>query len=396
MDNINKKEYPDYFKVIKNPTSFNKVLGELDTSIIIPEDPVDENLERLYEETKLIFSNAQSYNDPNSLIHQDSLKLEELFEDKFQELRTSFIPEAKPLKFKIPAVAAIPEKPEPKKRGRKKKVVVESEPEESENDSDEDDIEDEEVLEEGAPAPEVKEEEEAPPIPTLESNVMGRTQTLGSTDEVFIKDAYIASSASTVSQILSQTQEFNNYRASQPVSRYQLIKDTLFSNATDSLSTLIEYKFPSNGYCTQSYTFSLPSDSSSYITMKFNLHDYLFGLKEEDIRNGQSFAGVASDEEFQCKLFVNDNEVENGSDSDDTSDVNRLRLSYDLKLSFGLNIVTFECKVSPSVSKLIKKSSTKPEESEEVAGRHTRHQLQQMKRSWEVEKYTFFIICNSL
>lgn len=390
MDVISKKDYPDYFAVIKRPTSFNKILDGLD-EMISPGDSVDENLDKIHEETLLIFTNAQTYNDPASLIYQDSLKLQELFEAKFNGLKAKTSSStAEPSKPKV-TIKLKPEAPV-KKRGRPKLTPKPEELLEPEQEEEEAVNEPEAEIEDEEPEEDEEEEIEAPPIPTLESNVMGRTQTLGSTEDVFIKDAYLASSTSTVSQVINQTQEFNNYRASQTVSRYQLLKDSFFPKSIDSLSTLMEFKFPSNGYCSQSYTVTLPADALPFLSLRFNLHNYLYSLVQEDLRMGQR---LSSDEEFQCKLFANDEEVVSSVDVDNTSGTSLLRFQYDIKLCYGLNVISFECKVAPPVAKVIKKTAVKIDDSEEIAGRHTRHQLQQMKRSWEVEKFTFFVMFNN-
>lgn len=71
-----------------------------------------------------------------------------------------------------------------------------------------------------------------------------------------------------------------------------------------------------------------------------------------------------------------------------------MSLQFDLKLSGGLNVVDFECKVAPGLSRKIK--HTEAEVSEEIAGRHTRHQLQQMKMTWDVERISFYVVCNTV
>lgn len=420
LDEIDKNEYPDYFKIIKHPTSFNKVLSAIDNDLFDAQLSVEQNLDKLYDATNLIFINAQTYNDPSSLIHQDSLKLQELFEEKFKDLKAKASGQTSKLKvrFKAPDTkdttklklnlkAKSGSPPKQEKRGRKKKVIAPP-PEDEDNEiKQEDTINPTEEIE-GDQDSEMDEDEDpesksevTPPQPTLESNVMGRTTTLGSTQDVFIKDAIVSTSPSTLPQIESQYQDLVNYRTNQLPMRHQVVKKSLFPmSGKEAYSTLFEYKFPSNGYCSQSYSMVLPSESSSFISLKFSLHEHLHGIKKPDLINGQGFSNLTSDEDFKPSLYVNDEEVTDSGDIDeekfdDGSDSGLLKLLYDLKLSYGLNIVTFECRVAPSVSKLIKNIETK-DEAEEVAGRHTRHQVQQLKRSWEVEKMTFFIVCNSI
>lgn len=398
IEDIDKKEYPDYFKIIKNPTSFNKLLSQLDLKIIKPNDPIEENLTRFYDATNLIFSNAQTYNDPSSLIHQDSLKLKEYFEEKFNALKTKALASSqKADKQKEDAKVK-----QASKRAKKKATpepVAEPEVDESDDMEDVKQEGEEDGVDETGEESEEAERKAETPIPALESNVMGKTNKLGASDEVFIQEAVIGSVPNTIPQIVAQTKEFNSYRASQPASRYQIMKDSVFSPRADPISTLFEYKLPANGYCNQTYTLTLPSDSSSFVSLKFCLHDYLYSLKQADLQDGVGISELVSNDDFQCKLFVNDDEVDTTAEVDEEKLANErrlLRLQYDLKLSYGLNVLTFECKVAPNVSKAIRKSTARQEESEEIAGRHTRHQIQQMKMSWEVEKFNLYVICNSL
>lgn len=366
IEDVDANDYPDYFKLIKTPTSFNHVLRELETSIIKPNDSQDANLQRLYDAVKLIFDNAQLYNEPESLIYHDSVKLMDYFDNEFQKLKHDLNLTKKPIKKpKTP----LPPPSRPVKLGRpRKKIEVEPEPEseevvpEPENDPE---------------SPKIKPEPEETPIqPVLESNVMGKTDTLGSINEVFITTASVFSSLSNVSQIIANTQEINQ---ASTTSKSQIIKDGLFpTHPLDNLATLFEYKFPANGYCTQAHTLVLPSDSWPQITLDFNLHLYLQGLERPNL-------SIAANDDFQCNLFVNDSTV-------DVEILDNFKLRYDIKLSYGLNVVLFECKASPNVTKVIKKSQAPKPEPEELGGRHTRHQLQQYKRSWEVEKITFYIV----
>ncbi|CAH6720665.1 hypothetical protein CLIB1444_04S05182 [[Candida] jaroonii] len=371
IEDVDKNLYPDYFKIVKKPTSFNKILRDLETKIVKPEDDDETNLNRLNDSINLIFTNAQLYNDPESTIHQDSLMLAEYFESKFNELKASR-PKKKPVVKKEKTATPVP-------RPRKKKVESEEEAEPEEE------VEEEMEVDES----ELKKEEIAltPAPPVLESNVMGKTETLGPLNEVFIKDCSVSSSVASVKQMFNNSQEYNHYRSNNPPSRYQLMRESLFpSQPVDNLSTIFKYQFPANGYCTQGYTIVLPADASSTVNFDFNLHKYLQSLERHQL-------SVPSGEDFQCNLSVNETEVDSLLDIEDIDD--GLKLHYEIKLSYGMNIVTFECKVSPNVSKIIKKSQTPKNEPEEIGGRHTRHQLQQYKRSWDVEKITFYVISNN-
>lgn len=101
-----------------------------------------------------------------------------------------------------------------------------------------------------------------------------------------------------------------------------------------------------------------------------------------------------ANEEFHCKLSVNEEEVTGVVDcfKEEKGSEDVLGVQYDVRLSYGLNVLTFDCKVAPALSKKIKNTVI---EEEEIAGRHTRHQLQQMQKTWDVETITFYVVCNS-
>lgn len=122
-------------------------------------------------------------------------------------------------------------------------------------------------------------------------------------------------------------------------------------------------------------------------------------MKKPDMSGGKGVLNSLSDEEFHCSLFVNEEEVSNGGtcyeDKRFTKRAEMLGIQYDVRLSHGLNVLDFECKVAPALSRKIK--HTTPQMSvDETAGRHTRHQLQQMKASWDVERVSFYVICSAL
>ena len=441
IEDIDKKEYPDYFKVVENPTSFNRVLSNIEKKkLFLPKLSLLENLEAFHDATVLIFTNAQLYNDPSSLIHQDSIKLNEFFDEKFEALKSRIESQQKKssnkLKLKLknpskkesapkvkinlklkPSESEEPPAEPPKKRGRKKKVLDEVAVKDEIDDRTQEQTSeskmyiDEEAdkgdrinsengnnsVEDGDAKP--KDEVEDLSAMVTESNVMGKTSSLAPTEDAFIQDIALSSSMSNVSHITQQIQLQNNYQNPlNSLTRGQLLKHLLFpTHAVAPKSTLFEYKFPTNGYSSQSFSVTLPPDSSSFITLKIALHNLLHEIKKPDLVNGQGYANLTSDDEFQCKLFVNDDEVSSGGEvsEEKRSDQNKLlSIQYDLKLSYGLNIVSFECKVAPNLTKRIKKTQAQPE-NEEVAGRYTRHQLQQLKMSWEVEKTSFIIVCHS-
>jgi ATP-dependent helicase STH1/SNF2 len=60
-----RRGFPDYFRVIKNPISFNEIQKKKYT-----------DMEVLKKDVLLIFSNCKIYNQPGSIIFQDAADLE--------------------------------------------------------------------------------------------------------------------------------------------------------------------------------------------------------------------------------------------------------------------------------------------------------------------------------
>jgi chromatin structure-remodeling complex subunit RSC4 len=350
MDNIDRREYPEYFQVIKTPTSFNNVLKKLDKrKIFTSKTPLDESLQAFYDATKLIFTNAQTFNDPSSLIHQDAVKLSDYFEELFQALKARVEQQEQKTKLKLKL----------KSPGQGKVKLN------------------------------LKLKEDEPDEPQVtESDTMGKTSSRLSPNEMFIQLFSFATSNSSVTQM-------NNTSHVPTMSKAQISKASLFPTHPASASnSIVEYQYPSTGFATQSYCISLPPDGFTFYTFKVCLHKLLYDIKRKDLESGLGL--LTSDDDFQCKLFVNDDEVHSGMDvyEDYRNKSKLLSYQYDLRLCNGLNVITFECKVAPAVSKQIKGNRVK-NESDETAGRHTRNQLQQAKMSWDVERINFNVICNS-
>lgn len=119
-------------------------------------------------------------------------------------------------------------------------------------------------------------------------------------------------------------------------------------------------------------------------------------LKENDLVDGRGMLKGKAEEDFMCSLFVNEEEVVHGCEiSEEVDPVDGrskvLGLTYDLKLNYGLNVINFELRLSPSLAKNLKREPVHAS-SDEPAGRHTRNQLQQIKLNWEVEKFTLYVV----
>lgn len=450
IEDIDRKEYPDYFKVIAHPTSFNKVLSSIKKNKLFSNSvSLSENLEAFHKQTSLIFENARIYNEPESLIYQDSNLLQKYFDLKYNELKSKVDKQTSHSKITLKLKPPVKKEPTQKvkinlklkptesseqndvgnldqqeqqeqvKRSRTRKRKAES-PVKDEPQVDQDQTDDEiepnkDITEpdlakdntstEGVraagsaqlPSEELDQSESAETQIAKTSTTLNRSNVLGkatnplSPEEVFIQEISLSSSISNISQVIQDAQiQAQISQLSYP----QQIKRSLFpSHYLSTVSSIFEYKFKSNGYSAQSYSISLPPDSNSFITLKISLHSLIYELKRHDLVEGQTFLNLASDDEFQFKLLVNDDEVSSGGDVFELEE--SLAVQYDLKLSHGLNVLEFEMKIAPNLNKQIKKVNPEIEDVKDSGVRHTRHQLQQQKMSWEIEKFSLFIISNS-
>lgn len=370
LDDIDRDEYPDYFKVIKHPTSFNSMLAAVQRKgYFLHKKLVAENLQQFYADTQLIFSNAQLYNDPSLLIHQDLLKLQEFFEQQYAELAKRARVEPK-LTLKI------------EKRGRKKKVVEEaSEAPESASEAPE-------AKADAAEPPAASDAEEDAAVAVAESNAMGKTRREALTQLAFIQLTSLCSASSTVAHLASQPTDW------QPLARFgegKQMRHALFGAGLDAATTtLFEYNFPTRGYAHSLYAVTLPQESA-FVTLRVALHQLLQQMRKPEAQ----YVNATSDEEFQCRLFLNDEEVHGGGEIVD-GEGGLLNVQYELKMSQGLNMLAFEVKLAPALSKRVKQESGGDGasfEADETTGRFTRHQMQQIKMLWDVERVQF-IVCN--
>lgn len=405
--NVDPDEYPEYYTIIDNPTSFENVKSQLRGSLFSPSASVSDNLSAFYNETDLIFTNAQTYNDPSSLIHDDSLKLQLLFKQKFSVLQSSLLGELhtgiklkiKPpkeqatklkLTFKGKTESPDPESPmgdEPmkKRRGRKPKKLVEEEQRQAALEA--------QLKREASGIPESDDDEEGGLFDAFEHNAMGKHPSIPSNDTVFIRRVAFKSNQNITGQVLTSV-------GSQPYStttRADIVKKSFFPEIPISnAATLFEYQFETLGFSSKAYTMTLPLDCSPLVSMKIALHEIIYNLKKYDLVDGLGILKGRNEEDFMVSLFVNDEEIGGGVEMTEEIDsvdncTKLLSLSYDLKLNYGLNVVNFELRLSPALAKALRRRKTE-QESIELGGRHTRHQLQQIKLNWEVEKFTLFVV----
>lgn len=404
MELVDPEEYPDYYKIIETPMSFDSVLEQVKSDLFSPDASVEENLQSFYDITSLIFKNAQTYNDPSSLIHEDSKKLQLLFDEKYQALKNQIAPNDKPglklkikapkepvkLKLNLKSKVAEPEPPK-KKRGRKPKKVVEEERRKAALEAAAVKNED---LEEGEE--DEQDEESSRKLNATETNVMGKSKKVPSSEDVFIRRVGFTSSHINLNSIVDSI----TAQGQPQLSTQQLVKQTLFPDApVYNAASFFDFQFELLGFSTKAYSVTLPQDCSSLVNFKVALHELIYNVKKDDLIDGQGLLKGRTEEDFMCALYLNEEEVAGGfemSEEVDSKDesVKLLGLGYELKLNYGLNVITFELRLSPSLAKNLKREAPEADSSE-VAGRHTRHQMQQIKLNWEVEKFTIYVVSGS-
>jgi SWI/SNF-related matrix-associated actin-dependent regulator of chromatin subfamily A protein 2/4 len=76
-----RKDYPDYYDIIKKPIDINKILGRI-------EDGKYSDFTDLERDFMLLCQNAQIYNEEASLIHEDSIVLQSVFTNAKQRLES--------------------------------------------------------------------------------------------------------------------------------------------------------------------------------------------------------------------------------------------------------------------------------------------------------------------
>ncbi|KAM3126423.1 hypothetical protein CJJ07_000878 [Candidozyma auris] len=400
MEVVDPEEYPDYYKVIKNPTSFNDVKSMIAKDLFSEDRSLEDNLQAFYDATNLIFTNAQTFNDPSSLIYEDANKLRDVFDKEFESLKKEAIPQSKlklkvkapkePMKLKLNLKSETPQ-PQKKKRGRKPKKVLQEEAEtrkaaEVESAGIKSEDSDTEAGEED-------DEETKRKLNATESNVMGKTPVTPSSDEVFIRGVTLSSSHTTTQQVANSLSQ----QGPALITPAQAYKRNMFPDVPVlNAATLFQYKFGPIGYSTKAYSISLPAEASSFVSFKVSLHHIIFNLKKNDLVNGQGILKGDSEEDFSVALFINDDKIsscETFEDEDPQSNKSLFGLQYELKLSYGLNIINFELRLSPNLAKSLRKDEPEPEN--DLGSRHTRHQLQQIKLNWEVEKFQLMVFCHN-
>ncbi|KAI5951706.1 hypothetical protein KGF54_004781 [Candida jiufengensis] len=407
LDEVDQNLYTDYGKFVTKPMAFNTIISLLQhKKLFTPKISLLDNLKKVYDTTGLIFANARAYNNGDSQIYQDANVLESYFVEQYNKLKSE-VEAAEASKVKPPKLKISLNRGQVAPTEKKKRKTVKEEPQEEQEititKTAIEPIEDEKTKEEsvakteqGEQSPQTK---NAAPEIHLEKNIentMGRSLPTLLTSNSIIQESSIFSSPAIIPHVTKYLEDkASNYLLSR---ESQIIQSMFPTHFPQSTATLVSYKIPANGYVDQSYTISFLSEVSPFVSFKASLHHLLYQAKKADLVDGHGYLNSTSDDEFQCKLTINNDELAQPNDcfEEKMGKESILAVQYDVKLAYGLNALTFECKVAPSLSKKIKNTVIQYDQHEELSGsRHTRHQLQQIKMTWDVETITLYIVCTN-
>lgn len=401
LDEVDQAIYTDYSNFVSKPMAFNTLLSMLESrKLFSPKYPLLDNLRKFHDTATLIFTNAKAYNNEESQIHQDAILLQEYFEKQYDVLKRKVeavdANKAKPAKLKISLS---------KNQDKKNRQLLRHAEDEDVEDA-ADDLEDVSRIDNDETKVRVKVEEDRTRVGPIEihldkttDNTMGKTLPSLLESNSIIQESSLFSSPAIMSHITRYAQDKIVASLSRSASLDTETKQALFPAQSQlSIATLFSYKVPANGYVDQSYSISLPNDVLPYVSLKASLHHLLYLAKKPDLTDGHGYLNLTSDDEFQCSLVVNGEVLNQPNDcfEEVKGKENLLAVQYDIRLAHGLNVLNFECKVAPSLSKKVKNTTIQEQADELPGSRHTRHQLQQMKMSWDVESITFFVVCNSV
>ncbi|KAI5964620.1 uncharacterized protein KGF55_001689 [Candida pseudojiufengensis] len=405
LDEVDQEVYTDYSNFVSKPMAFNTIINLLQhKKLFTPKVSLVENLQKFHDTAALIFSNAKAYNNEASQIYQDAETLESYFEEQYGKLKSKAVA-ADALKPKTPKLKINLNRGQPEKKKRK---PLRDETNDKENESlieeAAEQVEEEKLVKDEI-LPKIETTQQSPPkknpppeiqLEKTTENTLGKSLPTLLPSNSIIQESSIFTSPAIIPHITKFIEEkASNYFLSRDA---QIIESMFPTHPIHPTATLVSYKIPANGYVDQSYTISFQPEVSPFVSFKASLHHLLYKAKESDLVDGHGYLNSTSDDEFQCKLTINNEDMGQPNDcfEEQKEKESVLAVQYDVKLAHGLNVLTFECKVAPSLSKKIKNTVIQHDQVEELSGsRHTRHQLQQIKMTWDVETITLYIVCTN-
>ncbi|KAH3680577.1 hypothetical protein WICMUC_000251 [Wickerhamomyces mucosus] len=341
IEEIDRENFPDYYKLIKQPMTLNLIVKNIHASKY-------RNIDQFANHLKLIWSNAKLFNEEGSLIYNDALILEKLSNSKIQDLKiensnsskidqTPTINKTNPLSSPLNPTPrrGRPPKLKSKLQFEIKKEIKQNYPSKFENhdnilnrdekldndnnhhDNDED-LDDEDLNDNNKNDDHDDDQEitkESTPEPII---VLNPIETLKSLTEPPKSKLEEISNNNSLIEEISITSSRSVYR--------QTIKQQHNSNFNSPLfQSWFEYKFNSNFDFNKNshFTFTLPQQQGAI--------SFLAGL------NNSLISG-----KYQTTLNVNGEKV-NPIPSIQYADSNeKLSSRYELKLPIGLNKINFE------------------------------------------------------
>lgn len=342
MDVVDRDEYPDYYKVISKPTSFNSVKADI-AGLLFDVPTLEAGLQAFYQAVLLIFVNAQTYNDLLLLIHEDLKRLQLLFEEKFAELKTEALPNVKltlrPPKEPVRLTLSLKDK---KKKPKKEREVKEDDRTRSLR------------------------------LNAVEYAVLGKDvpQPLAS---VFVTRVVFSLALANTQLAASQLVA----KAKSPAGAVEKWARAFAPGAVPTALAAFEYQFQPEGHTTKTYAVLLPADAQPHVLLRVALHELLHAVKRSDLALGR--AALRPDDLFSCALYLNDEEVRGAPELGELHEgrTRALVVLYDAKLSYGLNCLLFQLRLAPQLTHKVRQPP---------AGQDP---------LWEVEKFQLYVSCHT-
>lgn len=317
LEEVSRKDFPDYYKLIKQPMSLISVRKHINGHKV-------RTIDQFVEEVELIWKNAQLYNEEDSLIYQDSITLSKHFNAKIEELREKLRAhsvESTPSSKKKPTIKI---KAKPPKSKLKIHLNVKNDEADANDEAGEDEVdvskEDAEGSDEDNEDSEIKEEGEKEEQETSETKEEGKPE---KEELQTIKPTRKRSSKQTAADALIQEISISSSRS---VYKQQVKNQGTLNQISSIFQNWFEYRFEANDFQVQSYTLSLPPQQGA-VSVLAGLNDSLI------------------DRKHLANLTVNGERVSPIPSVQYADSGRRLTSRYELKLATGLNMVVFDVSV---------------------------------------------------
>ncbi|CCH46010.1 Chromatin structure-remodeling complex subunit [Wickerhamomyces ciferrii] len=332
-EEVSRKDYPDYYALIKKAMSLNTVKRHVKGNKI-------KDLNQFIEEVELIWSNAQLYNEEGSLIYEDSKTLQKIFQEKIDDWKKyqDELKSSSGSSKKKPTIVKLKNNKPSIKSKLKISLKKEDDDEEQQINDDEqpkfDEEPNDEANKDGLNDDPTEEEEDLPETFKDGNKTQDNEEKIENPEQStptpqIVKPTRKRSIKQTAADALIQEISISSSRS--------IYKSTI-KNQLSSINQLpnlyqnwFEYRFEANDFQIKSYTLSLPSQQGA-VSVLASLNDSLI------------------DRKHQANLTVNGERV-NPIPSIQYMDQGRqISSKYELKLATGLNHVVFDVIVDPIIN----------------------------------------------